>query len=147
MPSTTSQVCISSPFIGQKTARHRHVAVHPRTAKHSQAQKRKCSPFCWLLRLHVPSASPTGCPSSGCPTPLGSLAPQPPTGQGACLLEVHLPSVVPQNRQSLCPKAALWSSSFVSGSPSYYALSEVIWPSWTVLFPCCPWASQCWLPL
>lgn len=48
---------------------------------------------------------------------------------------------------SLYVQAALWSSSFVSGSPSYCALSEVIWPSWTVLFPCCPWASQCWLPL
>lgn len=55
----------------------------------------------------MPSASPTGCPSSGCLTPLGSLAPQPPTGRGACLLEVHLPSMVPQNRQSLCPGCSL----------------------------------------
>lgn len=48
---------------------------------------------------------------------------------------------------TLSPRAAIWSSSFFSGSPSYCALSEVIWPSWTMLFPCCPWASQCWLPL
>lgn len=70
-----------------------------------------------------------------------------PTGQGACLLEMHLASVVPQSRHSLCPKAAIWSSTFVSGSPLYSALSKVIWPSWTMLFPCCPWAFQCWLPL
>lgn len=119
--------------------------MHP---KYSQAQNRKCNPFFfWVLRPHVPSASPTGCPSSGGPSPLGSLVPQPPPldRERACWDAPALRGA--PSRHSLCPKAAIWSSTFVSGSPLYSALSKVIWPSWTMLFPCCPWAFQCWLPL
>lgn len=119
--------------------------LHP---KHSQAQNRKCNPF--FLSTQAPCAlgQPHRLPQlqQSHPTRLpGPTAT--PTGQGVCLLETHLASVVPQSRHSLCPKAAIWSSTFVSGSPLYSALSKVIWPSWTMLFPCCPWAFQCWLPL
>lgn len=104
------------------------------------------TPLAGVLRPSVPLSQLQAAPALAAP-PHSAPWPHIPHWRGRCSLEMHLPSMVPQSRQSLCPKAALWSSSFVSGSPLYCALSEVIWPSWTILFPCCPWASQCWLPL
>lgn len=90
-------------------------------------------------------SAPQAAPALALPS---HLAPWP-CSRPLCLLEMYLHSMVPQSRQPLCPKAAIWNSSFVSFSPSYCAFSEVIWPSWTMLFPWlrCPWASQYWLPL
>lgn len=136
--STARQTCISSPFITRKPARHRQVAVCPRTAKQSQAQNRENHPFCRGTQAPRAPSRPRTLPV---PPRSGPLAPQPPIGHGKRLLEMCLPTVTLRNGHSPCPKPAIWSNAFVSGSPTCRALSEIIWPSWAMLFAPPPFSS------
>lgn len=138
MHSTARQTRISSPFIAQKPARRRQVAVCPRTAKQSQAQNRENHPFCRGAQAPRAPGRPRTLPV---PPRSGSPAPQPPAGHGKHPLEMHLPTVTLQNGHSPCPKPAIRSNAFVSGSPTCRALSEIIWPSWATLFPPPPFSS------
>lgn len=132
MHSTARQTRFSSPFIAQKPARRRQVALCPRTAKQLQAQNRENHPFCRGVQAPRAPSRPRTLPV---PPRSSPPAPQPPIGHGKRLLEMCLPTVTLRNGHSPCPKPAIQSNAFVSGSPTCRALSKIIWPSWATLSP------------